>query len=554
VEKGGDYNLIDPHTKNVVATQNAAEVMEKIVGNAWRNGDPGIVFIDRINRDNPTPRIGDIESTNPCGEQPLLPYESCNLGSINLVKFTKNGKINYRELKRVVHSAVHFLDNVIDMNKYPIEEIENQTKANRKIGLGIMAFADMLVTLGIPYNSEAAVNIAEELMGFINKESKKASADLAKKRGAFPNFKGSIYDKPGAPKLRNATTTTIAPTGTISIISGVSSGIEPIFAVSYIRTVMDDDKLVEVHPIFERMAMDRGFYSKELMETIAFHGTVKDLEEVPKDIADLFITSHDVTPEWHLRMQAAFQKHTDNAVSKTVNFPNKATESEVEKSYMLAYHLGCKGVTIYRDGSREGQVLSTGSTGSSNEDAPVEVKSKLQPKPRPRVISGKTVKVATGCGNIYVTINEDEAGMPFEVFTQIGKAGGCAASQTESTGRLASLALRSGINVDDVMSQLRGISCHQPAWERGGKVLSCADAIAKAFMSYQEDKEARDAQLTLPVVEEAKPKPAAYSGGNGNKTNLLKHLAIGACPDCGGSLEFAEGCLYCRSCGYSKCD
>jgi len=553
VEKGEEYNLIDPHTKEVVATQSSTEIMEKIVGNAWKNGDPGIVFIDRINRDNPTPQKGEIESTNPCGEQPLLPYESCNLGSINLVKFVKNGKINYRELKRVVHSAVHFLDNVIDMNKYPIEDIEKMTKANRKIGLGIMAFADMLVTLGVPYNSEAAVNIAEELMGFINKESKKATADLAKKRGAFPNFTGSIYDKPSAPKLRNATTTTIAPTGTISIISGVSSGIEPIFAVSYIRTVMDDDKLVEVHPIFERMAMDRGFYSKDLMETIAFHGTVKDLDEVPKEIAGLFITSHDVTPEWHLRMQAAFQKHVDNAVSKTVNFPNKATESDVEKSYMLAYHLGCKGVTIYRDGSREGQVLSTGSTGSSDENVPTAVKSELHPKPRPRVISGKTVKVTTGCGNIYVTINEDEAGNPFEVFTAIGKAGGCAASQTESTGRLASLALRSGIGVDDVMSQLRGISCHQPAWERGGKVLSCADAIAKAFMSYQEDKEARSAQLSLPV-EDGTPKLGTYSGGNGKKTNLVKHLAVGACPDCGGSLEFAEGCLYCRSCGYSKCD
>ena len=558
-EQGSDYNLIDPHTKEVVSTLNSKLVMDKIVANAWKNGDPGIIFIDRINRDNPTPQIGDLESTNPCGEQPLLPYESCNLGSINLLKFIKNGKVNYKELKRVVHSAVHFLDNVIDMNKYPIQQIDDMTKSNRKIGLGIMAFADMLVTLGINYNSEPAVTLAEEIMGFINKESKKASADLAKKRGAFPNFAGSIFDKPSAPKLRNATTTTIAPTGTISIIAGVSSGIEPIFAVSYIRTVMDDDKLVEVHPIFERMAMDRGFYSKELMETIAFHGSAKDQAEVPKDIADLFITSHDVTPEWHLRMQAAFQKHVDNAVSKTVNFPNKATESDVAKSYLLSYHLGCKGVTIYRDGSRTGQVLSTGSTGGgenstgTEEKAPVKVPSELHPKKRPRVISGKTIKVSTGCGNIYVTINEDENGMPFEVFTAIGKAGGCAASQTESTGRLASLALRSGISVNDVMSQLRGISCHQPAWERGGKVLSCADAIAKAFISYQEDKEARDAQLSLPV-DEAKPKPAAYSGGNGNKTNLVKHLAIGACPDCGGSLEVAEGCLYCRSCGYSKCD
>ncbi len=547
----GEYNLIDPYRRMPVGKQRAKEVMDAMVKYAWLNGDPGIIFIDRINKDNPTPHIGQMESTNPCGEQPLLPYESCNLGSINLTKFVKDGEVDWRGLERITHSAVHFLDNVIDMNRYPIVKIEQMTKANRKIGLGVMGWADMLIMLGVPYNSQKSVDLGEKVMHFIDNESKKASQKLAEVRGAFPNFPGSAWDKKGLPKMRNATTTTIAPTGTISIISAVSSGIEPLFAVSYIRTVMDNDKLVEVHPLFENVAKEGGFYSKDLMQTIALKGSVHGISEVPVNVQEAFVTSHEITPEWHIRMQSAFQKHTDNAVSKTVNFNNEATEDDVREAYMLSYSLGCKGVTIYRDGSREGQVLSTGKTGAKKEDEKTSepemqtIHVKLQPKPRPAVVSGNTQRLTTGCGKIYITINADEEGNPFEMFVQIGKAGGCAASQTESIGRLVSLAMRSGIDANELHKQLIGVSCHQPAWESGGgKILSCADAIGKAL-----------GRFVRKDFSGNNPKKGYDSGhGNGNGAEGVDaSISIGACPDCGGSLEYAEGCMTCRGCGYSKC-
>ena len=357
VEKDEKYDLINPRNGQSVGTLDARRVFDRIVRQAWQNGEPGIVFLDRLNRDNPTPHLGMIESTNPCGEQPLLPYESCNLGSINLGKMVKDGAVDWTRLKDVIYLSVHFLDNVVEINKYPLPEIAAITLGNRKIGLGVMGWADMLIMLGISYDSEEARQLAGEVMQFINDSGHRASRKLARERGAFANYKNSVYDQKREPPIRNATVTTIAPTGTISIIANASSGIEPVFAVSYVRQVMDNDTLLEVHPLFEKTARERGFYSPELMQRIAKHATIRDMEEIPADIRKIFITAHDISPEAHIRMQAAFQKYTDNAVSKTVNFPNNATIDDVAQVFWLAYKLDCKGVTIYRDGSRPLQVL-----------------------------------------------------------------------------------------------------------------------------------------------------------------------------------------------------
>ncbi|MFH0886919.1 MAG: vitamin B12-dependent ribonucleotide reductase [bacterium] len=362
VERDEDFELINPHTKEVSGHLNAGRVFGLIVTLSWKNGEPGIIFLDRLERDNPTPHIGRIESTNPCGEQPLLPYEACNLGSINLSRMLKKEgsktEVDYEKIKKTVWEAVHFLDNVIDMSKFPIPKIQDMVRANRKIGLGVMGFADMLIELGISYDSDDAVAAAGKIMRFIRDEAQEASTALAKKRGPFPNFKGSIYDKPGQLPVRNATTTTIAPTGTISIIANCSSGIEPLFAVSFIRNVMDGTQLIEVNPLFERIAREKDFYSDELMKSIAKHGSIQEMEGIPDEVKKVFVTAHDIAPQWHIKIQAAFQEFVDNAVSKTVNFSNSATTEDVEAVYVMAYKMGCKGVTIYRDGSRENQVLN----------------------------------------------------------------------------------------------------------------------------------------------------------------------------------------------------
>jgi ribonucleoside-diphosphate reductase alpha chain len=526
VEKDENYELINPRDGQVSGTLNARKVFNRIVAQAWENGEPGIVFLDRINRDNPTPHVGKIESTNPCGEQPLLPYESCNLGSINLSRMVKDGTVNWDRLKKVVHLSVHFLDNVVEVNRYPLPQIAEMTLANRKIGLGVMGWADMLILLGIPYNSEEAIELAGKVMGFINQEGHAASLALAKTRGAFPNFKGSIYDRKGESPVRNATVTTIAPTGTISIIANASSGVEPLFAVSYVRQVMDNDILVEVHPYFEAIAKQRGFYTPALMQQIAEQGTLHDIDEVPEDLRNVFVTAHDISPEVHIRMQSAFQKFTDNAVSKTVNFANDASIQDVAQVYELAYKLDCKGVTIYRDGSRDQQVLSKGKKEEQVLPEALDREKTTIKRERPKVLKGWTYQMQTGCGPLYITINEDSTGL-FELFTTMGKAGGCAASQSEAIGRMVSLAWRSGVQARQVIRQLQGISCHSPSGFGENKILSCADAVAKAIQS--------------------------HLAANGGKVQEKRAFLKGACPECGGIVEHEGGCVVCHICGYSEC-
>ena len=439
----------------------------------------------------------------------------------------KDGQIDWARLKEVVHLAVHFLDNVVEVNKYPLPQIAQMTMANRKIGLGVMGWADMLIGLRIPYCTDEAIELAQKVMQFINEQGHSASQELAKKRGPFPNFKGSVYDKKGQPPLRNATVTTIAPTGTISIMANASSGVEPLFAVSYVRQVMDNDILVEVNPYFEAIAKERGFYSPELMQRIAGNGTLHGIEEIPEDIRNLFVTAHDISPEVHIRMQAAFQKHTDNAVSKTVNFTNGATVQDVARVYELAYQMDCKGVTIYRDGSRDQQVLSTGKKEEQAVPDSIKKEKTATKRERPKILKGWTYQMQTGCGPLYVTVNEDTTGL-FELFTTMGKAGGCAASQSEAIGRMVSLGWRSGIQAQQVIKQLQGISCHSPSGFGENKILSCADAVAKAIQSH--------------IL------------ANGGKVQHVKSSFLrGACPECGGIVEHEGGCAVCHACGYSEC-
>ncbi|MFO7773115.1 MAG: vitamin B12-dependent ribonucleotide reductase [Dehalococcoidia bacterium] len=530
VKKGTEYRLVNPRTGKVTDKLNAKEVFDRIVNMAWRTGDPGVVFIDEINRHNPTPKLGKIESTNPCGEQPLLPFESCNLGSINLSKMVmhKDGQaeIDYGKLSQTVKLAVRFLDDVIEVNQFPLPEIAEMTKTTRKIGLGVMGFADMLIELGIPYDSEQALAVAEGVAGFISEEADRGSIELAQERGVFPAFQGSIYDVADGHRFRNASRTTIAPTGSLSIIANCSSGIEPLFALSYVRHILEGEAFIEVNPYFEDMAKGGGFHSPDLMKQLAEGKKLRDVKGVPEETKRLFVTAHDISPEWHVRMQAAFQKFTDSAVSKTVNFPYDATPEDVAKVYMLAYQAGLKGITIYRDRSRESQVLTVG-------EGAKKAEGKLSPRRRPKVTRGVTERINTGCGYIYVTVNFDSQGIS-EVFSTLGKAGGCAAAQLEAISRLTSLALRSGIDTDSIVKHLRGIRCPSIAWEQGHTVLSCADAIATVLEKY------------------IKEKSTDSSDGPSRNPEMVKNWA-GQCPDCGGSLIHQEGCNICLNCGFTKC-
>jgi ribonucleoside-diphosphate reductase alpha chain len=432
------------------------------------------------------------------------------------------------------------------MNSYPLKEIELKTKENRKIGLGIMGYADMLIKLGIPYDSEKGVEIAEQIMSAIQNESKIKSAELAEIRGEFPNFSLSEYAVKGERPLRNATTTTIAPTGTISILADSSSGIEPLFALAYVRNVMDNNKLIESNPAFEAAVKALGdkIDFNSVMERIADEGSAHNVEELPESIRNIFVTAHDIAPEWHIKTQAAFQRFIDNAVSKTVNFSHTATVEDIRQVYNMAYELECKGVTVYRDGSRDNQVLQISSP-QQEKDVPMhasEIFHAATPRPRHEVTWGATRKMNTGCGSLYVTINEDEQGI-FEVFAAMGKGGGCAASQTEAIGRLISLGLRAGVDKEQIIKQLKGVRCPNQAWEKGGRIYSCSDAIAKAIERYAGIDNAKRENIMADTA-----KYIAETNGKGNDS-----VVTGVCPDCHGPLEFESGCSVCRGCGFSRC-
>jgi ribonucleoside-diphosphate reductase alpha chain len=616
VDKGEEYDLVNPRTGEFAGKKDARQIFDKIVQNAWRTGEPGVFFIDRANFYNPVPHLGAYEATNPCGEQPLLPYDVCNLGSVNVGAFVRDDvpatadwyeRIDWKEYRRVTRLATHFLDNVIDANQYPLPEITDLANRIRRIGLGVMGFADLLVRLGIPYNSPEGVEVGRRVMEFLDEESKKASETLAEKRGAFPEWEKSIWgpDESAARapngerirpvrKLRNCNVTTVAPTGTISIFAGCSSGIEPLFAVAFMRN-QAGALMPDVNEDFVKAANDGGWYSAELMERIAREGHIH-FAEVPESVQRAFSTAHDITPEWHVRMQAAFQEHCDSAISKTTNFPNEATVEDVRKIYELAFALGTKGVTVYRDGSRDGQVLSTGATktpaqqaedvakaaeigakaaeqadriakleremarlrGELSQAEQVATQARRHKRKRPNVLKGTTRKMNSPLGDVFVTINEDREGHEFEVFATLGKAGSVAMADVEAIGRLISLALRFGIPVTDVYSQLRGISSDRAVGFGENKVLSVPDAIAQALGLHQREKQGIQQELIPEVVggtTEVVTLPETLEQPQLSLMNYASEAEtfMGTCPDCSSQLEFAEGCKKCHACGYSEC-
>jgi ribonucleoside-diphosphate reductase alpha chain len=546
--RGEEYDLVNPHTKQVVQRLSAREVFERIVRAAWRTGDPGMVFIDRINASpaNPTPEMGQVEATNPCGEQPLLPNEACNLGSLNVSKFARRSAdgewaIDWDEMERVVRLAVRFLDDVIEMNPYPLPEIDQTVKANRRIGLGIMGWADLLFLMGIPYDSQEAIDLADRLMSFVKEKSHDQCAKLAEERGPFPNWSRSIY-KDVRP-MRNSTVTTIAPTGTISMIAGCSSGIEPIFALAFQHRVKQPDGervLTFVNETFEAIARDKGFYSTALMEEIARRGTLHDIPGVPEEAGRVFKTSHEIPFEWHVRHQAAFQRYTDNGVSKTINLPNSATEDDVASAYRLAWDLGCLGITVFRDGCKGEQVLNVGIAKKDKAPAQLPTTGAVVIKPRPHSLSGKTYRMETPIGTAFITVNETPDGEPFEVFVQVGKGGSDTMAVAEALGRLISLTLRlpsplsAQRRLEEVISQLARIGGAQPMGFGAGKILSLPDALARTLAEHI-------GQLKHPGAVE----PPKLEG----------RRRIGdLCKECGqATFVYEEGCKKCLSCGFNEC-
>jgi ribonucleoside-diphosphate reductase alpha chain len=623
VEQDQEYDLIHPKTRQVTGRLRAREVWEKIIHGAWRTGEPGVFFIDRANQYNPVPHLGAYEATNPCGEQPLLPYDVCNLGSINVGYFVTDGQVDWDGMRQAIHLSTHFLENVIDANNYPLPEIDNLSKRIRRIGLGIMGLADLLVKLGIPYDSDEGVEMGRRIMAFVDEEAKVESERLAAQRGPFPEWEKSIWGpdascarnpdgeriRPGR-KLRNCNVTTVAPTGTISIIAGCSSGIEPLFAVAFMRN-QAGVLMPDVNEDFVAIAKREGWHSDQLMQRIAEAGHIR-FPEVPEAWQRVFATANDIKPEWHIRMQAAFQAHNDSAISKTCNFAQDATEAYVEEIYRLAFRLGCKGVTVYRDGSRDMQVLSTGTTArkvaeqatagghaeargdlagmtgageadhrassadlmgelaeirAENErlrklvhELEAENLQRRQKRSRPDMLRGTTRRVETPLGTLYVTITEDDRAQPFEVFMSLGKAGGAIMADVEAMGRLISLALRSGIPLKEVHRQVRGISSDRAIGLGPNKVLSVPDAVGIAIERWMQDKAGVQQEL-LPAAGQppleaiAKPSVAQMLTQGGEQLSLshVQPVLTGACPDCGSQLEFAEGCMKCHVCGFSEC-
>ena len=571
-----------------VGQLDAKEVFEKIVQGAWRNGEPGMIFLDEVNRNSPVLHVGRMTATNPCGEQPLLPNESCNLGSIDLSKFVigqyasgvlTNGsspdydvapQIDWVRIGRTVRTAVHMLDNVIDANQYAVDPIRDMTFHTRKIGLGVMGFADMLVQLGIPYDSEKGIEIGREMMRFIMVQADAASAELAKTRGPYPAWEDGEPKRRGETPMRNACRLTVAPTGTISMIAGCSSGIEPLFSLAFRKhNILEGQTLYYVDRNFERVARERGFYSDELMGYLSDGGSLLGREDVPNDVKRLFHVSADISPDYHVLMQAAFQANTDAGISKTINFPNSATIEDVENAYVLAWREGCKGITVYRAGSREKEVLTTGHDDSKTADEAAASNGQMAipqyviERERPAKLSGTTRRVRTGRGNVYVTVNMSEDGRPFEVFAAHGKAGGNDAAMAEAVSRMVSLSLRSAVDPKDVVTQLRGIT-DMPAWDQGQLIRSVPDAIALVLDEVIAESESSrtplsddSGQLTMlerPTSRElGMPSAQAVDVITAPTRDMAAILNSSMCPDCQSTLAHEEGCVKCHVCGFSQC-
>ncbi len=574
--KGEDFELIAPHNGKAVGKLNAKAVFDEIVERAWNTGDPGLIFIDRINDSpaNPVPSQETIESTNPCGEQPLAPWDACNLGSINLGKFVleDGSDVDWESLGKITHLAVHFLDNVVQTNPFTLKQIYDQVHQNRRIGLGVMGWADMLFKLKISYNSDQALELAEKVMKFINEEGHAESENLAEIRGPFPSWVNSIYaDKDssafrqrpestaykGTKSIRNSTITTIAPTGTISIIGDCSSGIEPVFALAYIHRAKkagDEMRYLTIaNKTFTDISKRENFYSDDLAQKVMDNGSVANLDNVPDDWQKVFVTAPEIDPVWHVKMQAAFQRYTDNGVSKTINLPNSATRDDVKNAYLMAWETGCNGITIYRDGSKTTQVLNVSSTlkpkASEESATPAPVAE------RPMILRGRTYKIATPVGEAFITINRDESDQPFEVFVTVGRGGMHTMADAEAMGRLVSLSLRlarGAQNTDPkavakkIVSQLKGIGGASHVGFGKNRIMSLADAIAKVLAEDLSQSFTQESAETLPLNLTNDPQPTTYP--------LQPNTNADLCPECGSvSFVMEEGCKKCHACGYSMC-